>query len=284
MSKFTGLVEMTTVQRNRMLAGCIDYDFEKMVCGADEMKSLGIMDLMIAHGIREDQWQMNSCTGFGMAHVASVMFWLATGTWRQFNPHWCYRNAQLIDGIRGDNGATIDGVTEAAMRDGLLPQDVENDGVKEFPFLKNQYNATYPASARQLAAKRKVGYKVHLKTWQAMMNFLISGQGGIVVGGPWGNWSPDASGVCRRFAAGGGGHCRGRVDIKQINGEWVIVEPNSHFENYGDRGFGYITQEFAEAELRSSQFVAIGVSDLKLAPGDKPTPRKRRFVNFTGKA
>jgi len=285
MSEFTGLVEMTPAQREQLVAQCIDFDFGNLVCSADEIESANIQELMIQNKIREDQFRMNSCAGFGVAHAAATAFYFATGYWREFNPHWSYRRGQEIDGIRGDNGATIHGVVTAAMRSGLLPDDIENDGKKEFPYPRDNYGFQYPASATTLAAERKIGYMANLTSWEAMFNFIVARQGAIVIGGPWGNWRPGPGGVCNSFVDGGGGHARCRNDIVKLDsGEWALLEPNSHFENYGDRGFGKMTRRFVEQELRSRNFVAIGVSDIKLAPGDKPTPRKRRFVNFTGKA
>lgn len=283
MSEFTGLIEMTGEQKEKLLASCIDFDFGNLVCSDDDIESANIQELMIANKIREDQYNMNSCAGFGMAHAGATAFYFQTGTWREFNPHWSYRRGQEINGIRGDSGATIHGVVTAAMKSGMLVDDIENDGVKEFPYPRDNYNFQYPASAATLAAERKIGYMANLTSWEAMFNFIVARQGAIVIGGPWGGWKPASNGVCTRFASGGGGHARCRNDINKKNGEWTILEVNSHFVNYGDRGFGHMTRQFVESELRDRSFVAIGVSDLTLKPGDKPTPRRRRFVNFTGK-
>lgn len=235
---------------------------------------------MIANKIREDQFRMNSCAGFGTIHAAAVGFWLATGVWRSFNPLWTYRRGQEIDGIRGDNGATIYGVTESAKRNGLLVQDIENDGKKEYPFPRDQYNFAFPGSCVNLAKERTVGYTVELKSFQAMLNFLQAGQGAIVIGGPWGNWSPDRNGFCDRFVSGGGGHARAYVDWATFDRRARLVEANSHFESYGDDGFAYHSEEFVNAQCSDRNFVAIGISDIKLSEGDKPKQRKHRFVKL----
>jgi hypothetical protein len=262
-------------------SAAIDYDFEQFLCSGDMPDTRDIMQLMIDNKIREDQFRMNSCAGFGTVHGGSTTFWLSTGVWRAFNPHWTYRKGQARDRIKGDRGATIHNVVESGKIDGLLVQDVENDGRKEFPFPRDQYDFQYPPQASEIAAKRKIGYSAVLRSYQACLNFLQAGQGAIVIGGPWGNWSPDRNGICRRFAGGGGGHARAYVDWKKIGSDFCLVEANSHFESYGDDGFGYHTPEFVDAQFRDGRFVAIGISDIALGPGDKPKQRPhRRYVKL----
>jgi hypothetical protein len=264
--------------REQLAAQCLDYDFGNFVCSGEIPDTRGVKEIMR----RDDQWSMNSCAGFGLTNSAEVAFWLQTGVWRQFNPHWSYRRGQEKSNIRGDSGATIDGVVRGAKENGLLPEDVQNDGIAEFPFPKNDYNFQYPATATTLAHDRRIGYSVELKSWQACVNFLQAGQGAIVIGGPWGNWKPLAGGICRRFASGGCGHARAYVDWIHIGGELMLVEANSHFASYGVNGFAFHTESFVSQQLSDRYFVAIGVSDVSLGPGDKPKQRRhRRFVKLT---
>jgi hypothetical protein len=279
--RFTGY-DPAREPREKLVAAALDYDFEQFRCSGDIPPTRGIKDLMRQNGVREDQWAMNACAGFGMVHGSAVGFYLATGVWRTFNPHWTYRLGQKRDGINGDNGATIHNVVESGKLDGLLPQDVENDGKKEFPFPRDQYNFRYPPIAAGIAKDRKVGYSVVLRSFRAILNFLQAGQGAVIIGGPWGNWRPDANGICRQFRSGGGGHARAYVDWVTINGEVMLDEANSHFLTYGDEGHAYHTESFVDAQCRDPQFVAIGVSDISLGPGDKPKQRRhRRFVKLT---
>ncbi len=268
--------------REALRAACLDYDFAKFVCSGDIPDTRNLKELMRQYRIREDQWRMNACAGFGMIHASATAFWLATGTWRTFNPHWTYRKGQARDGIRGDNGATIHNVVVSGKQDGLLVQDIENDGRKEFAFPRDQYNFQYPGEAAAIAKQRCVGYSVELRSFEAMLKFLMAGQGGIVIGGPWGNWRPDSKGYCHEYHGGGGGHARARVDWMKKNGKWWLVDPNSHFETFGDDGFYYVDEDFVEAECRDPNFVAIGISDISLGPGDKPKQRRhRRFVKLS---
>lgn len=274
---FTGYVPANE-PRELLRAQCIEYDFEKFVCSGDIPETRGIKDKMR----RDDQYRMNSCAGFGLTNAAEVGWWLKTGDNRQFNPLWTYRLGQALDGIRGDNGATIHNVVQSGKRHGLLAEDVENDGKVEYPFPRDDYDFRFPSVCAEIAKKRTIGYSAELKSWQACVNFLQAGQGAIVIGGPWGNWRPNAAGVCDTFRGGGGGHARAYVDWIHIDGELMLVEANSHFTTYGDNGFGYHTQRFVDGQFSDRFFVAIGVSDITLGPGDEPKQRRhRRFVRLT---
>ncbi len=273
---FTGYVPENE-PRELLTAQCIEYDFEQFTCSGDIPETRGIKDKMR----RDDQYNMNSCAGFGMTNASEVGWWLKTGDNRQFNPLWTYRHGQARDGIRGDNGATIHNVVQSGKLDGLLAEDFENDGKAEQPYVRD-YNYRFPGQCADIAAQRKIGYSVELKSWQACVNFLQGGQGAIVIGGPWGNWRPNAAGVCDVFRGGGGGHARAYVDWITIGGRLMLVEANSHFDSYGEHGFGYHTQRFVDGQFSDRFFVAIGVSDISLGPGDEPKQRRhRRFVKLT---
>ncbi len=274
MSEFTGYL-IDEENRLELAANSIDFDFAEIVCG-DFPDTRGIKKLMQ----RTDQYRMNSCGGFGMAHASNVAWFCQTGQWREFNPLFAYREGQKKCGINGDRGVTIGGVTSAGKDVGLLVKDVEGDGTIEFPYFQD-YNHQFPAEVYRIAALRKVGYTAVLRSWDAMMGFLRSNQGGIVVGGPWGNWAPDKNGVYRNYRGGGGGHARALVDWEKRGNEYVLVEANSHFKSFGDNGFGYVPRDFMEDQLSDGRFIAIGVSDIKLPPGDVPKHRPyRRFVKF----
>lgn len=264
--------------RQLLTAQCIDFDFGNFVCSGDIPETRGIKDLMR----RDDQYRMNSCAGLGCTHAGEVSWWLNTGVWRQFAPHWTYTRGQRRDGIRGDNGATIHNVVVSGKEDGFLPEDVDNDGREEFPYPRDNYAFQYPPSASEHARHRRVGYSVELRSWDACKNFLQAGQGAIVIGGPWGNWRPNSAGICDNFEDGGGGHARAYIDWITINGRLYLVEVNSHFRSYGVNGFAFHSERFISQQFRSRWFVAIGISDISLGPGDKPKQRRhRRFVKLT---
>jgi hypothetical protein len=122
-------------ERAALTAQCLDFDIMQLVAAADLPPTRGIKELMR----RDDQYQMSSCAGFGGTNSAEVTFFLQTGRWKQFNPLWTYRRGQEYSNIRGDNGATINGVVTGMKKNGLLPEDLNDDGKAEYPYVV-QYN------------------------------------------------------------------------------------------------------------------------------------------------
>ena len=145
-------------ERAALSAQCMKFDIMSLMCVGDIPDTRGIKDLMR----RDDQHQMNSCAGFGMTNTGEVCHFNQTGVWRQFNPLWAYRRGQEISNIRGDNGATIHGVVQAAKMKGLLPEDIDNDGKAEYPY-KVDYNFAFPRDCYDIAAKWTIGYSIELR-------------------------------------------------------------------------------------------------------------------------
>lgn len=249
--------------RAGLTANAIKFDIMSLNCTGDIPDTRGIKDLMR----RDDQHQMNSCAGFGMTNALEVCHYNQTHVWRQFNPLWSYRRGQELDGIRGDNGATIFGVTQAAKTKGGLPEDIDNDGKAEYPY-KIDYNFPFPRDCYDIAANWTIGYTIELHGFDQILRFLQTGQGAVVVGGAWGNWKLSSAGIATRFVSGGGGHARAYVDWITINGVVHLVEVNSHYKTYGDNGFAYHTKHFVDSQAQDKWTVTIGCSDLKT-----PEPR-----------
>lgn len=250
-------------ERAALKASCIKFDIMSLMCVGDIPDTRGLKDLMR----RDDQHQMNSCSGFGMTHTGEVCHYNQTGVWRQFNPLWSYRRGQEVSNIRGDTGATIHGVVQAAKVKGFLPEDIDNDGKSEYPY-KVDYNFPFPRDCYDIAAKWLVGYSIELNGFDQILRFLQTGQGAVIVGGAWGNWKPDSKGIATRFVSGGGGHARAYIDWITINGVVHLVEINSHYKTYGDNGFAYHTKQFVDSQAQDKWTVTIGCSDLK-----SPEPR-----------
>lgn len=244
-------------QKDLLSAMCLDFDVMSLVCG-DLPPTRGIKELMR----RSDQGPVNSCVGFGATHAAMVSLFNQTGVWRFLHPMWSYRRAQEQSNIRGDRGATIHGLARSAKVDGFLPEDFDGDGQPESVYTTN-YNMRFPEEAASVAKQWLLGYSIELTSFDACLRFLQAGQGAIITGGPWGNWKPNAAGVCTKYRSGGGGHSRAYVDWITINGDLHLVEANSHGSRWGDDGFSYHTKGFVDSQCRDNSFVAIGLSDLQ---------------------
>ena len=266
MVEFTGYNPELEDKRS-LWANSLRFDIMSLTCQSDLPPTRGIKELMR----RDDQFRMNSCSGFGMTNTGETTYFLQTGKWRQFNPLWSYRRGQEQSNIRGDSGATIDGVVKAAKSIGFLPEDIDGDGKPEYPY-KVQYNFPFPDSCRSIASQWKIGYSLYLEGFDQILRFLQTNQGAVIVGGAWGNWRPDSRGICRTFRSGGGGHARAYVDWITIDGEIFLVEANSHGTTYGDNGFSYQSKSFIDQQARDRWTVTIGCSDLK-----SPEPRVIRW-------
>lgn len=261
--EFTGYdprMENRAALREQCLHG---FNIMDLTADSDLPPTRGIKELMR----RDDQARMNSCSGFGMTNSAEVTFFLQTGKWRQFNPLWSYRRGQEISGIRGDRGATIHGVVTAASKTGLLPEDLDNDGKAEYPYVVD-YNFPFPRDCYGYAGKWKIGYKLELRGFDEILRFLQTNQGAVIVGGAWGNWKPNADGIANRFYAGGGGHARAYIDWITIDNKILLVEVNSHYKTYGKNGYAFHTKTFVDGQAKDKWTVTIGVSDLS-----NPEPR-----------
>ena len=246
-------------------ASCLDFDMMQLEPLGDVPDTRGIKDKME----RSDQGQVSSCTGFGLTHAAEVSYFNATQQWRQFHPMWSYHEGQKESNIRGDRGATIHGVVKAAKK-GMLPEDWDNDGTPETVYRPN-YRMTYPDGSRQIASQWRVGYSIGLRTFDAMLRFLQTGQGAIITGESWGGWRPNSSGIVTTWRRGGGGHACAIVDWITIRGVVYLVHANSHGSRWGDRGFAYLSRKMVDARGRDRSFTGVGISDLKY-------PEVRRVV------
>jgi hypothetical protein len=282
-SEFTGY-ELGCEDLAALKAECVDIDFAQLVCGDDQLQSRGMFELFTKNKIRRCQGGIGSCAGAATCHAGASVYYMQAGNFRVFNPMWTYKLGQKRFGARGaQSGTSIQSVVKSGKEDGLLPEDIERDGKLEFPYSDRDYNKLFSASAAEVAKNWKFGFAVQIKSWDALVKGIGTGILSVITGGPWGNWKPDAQGICRKFRSGGGGHARCYNDIKFLpSGEILACEPNSHYDTWGVNGWTFHSREFFEAQLQDPSFVAIGVSDMTLGP-DKVLPKPRkvpRFVKF----
>jgi len=250
--------------KEALIAQCIDFDVNELVVQGDLPETRNIKEVMR----RDDQGRISSCAGFGMTGAGEVTYFLQTGKWRQFNPMWSYRRGQEVNNIRGDSGATIEGVVTAAKKVGFLPEDFNNDGTPECIYVED-YNMKFPQNAAEIAADWQIGYSINLKGFDENLKFLQANQGAIIVGGSWGNWRPNNRGICDSYSGGGGGHARSYIDWITIDGVIYLVECNSHYNTYGVNGFAFHSKRFVDSQASDRFTVTIGVSDLS-----SPEPRE----------
>ena len=235
-------------ERKLLSAQCLEFDVMSLQPASDPPLTRGIKDLMCC-GDQSD----TASTGYGMTTAAAVAFYIQTGVWRQFNPLWTYRHAQMVSDVQGAIGSTVYGSLYSAMCDGLLPEST-------YPVVN--YSHQFPQVCYAKAYQWRIGYSLELKGFNAILRFLQTNQGGVVTGGAWGNWAPNSRGICERFISGSNGRCRAYIDWTTIDGKIHLVEASSADQTYGDNGFSYHTQIFVDSQAQDKNTVTIGVSDL----------------------
>jgi hypothetical protein len=210
------------------------------------------------------EWQKrNDCAGHGSTSTGEAAFTHQTGLVIQFSPHYSYRKAQIIDGIRGDNGATISGCVESAMKDGLCP-------LQYCPYPAN-YSSPITQEMDERAADYKIGSYGEVHQYDEVIACLISGLGihwglGYDFSGPGGN-------VLDRFSGRGPGHATAllgystRKDKRGRNYVWLA---NS---GYPTPGFYEVAPDAVQKALDQPRTVALSMSRLSY-----PMPAPVRYA------
>lgn len=260
--------------RANLEATAADYDWGSLVCGDDTPEKFSIADWWPV----EFQGPIGSCAGQAASGAAEIEHYKLTGQPIAFNANFTYIEGQRYSkSLFGrDNGATIDGVVRSTKEKGCAPMDWDKDGRIDYPY-PDRYTTNIPQQAYQYASKYKIGYHAVLKNWDEIIKFLKT-QGTVVVGGDWGRWGPDASGLCTRFTSGGGGHAWiicGWDETKKTFSEDVLEGVNSHGKRWARKGFHYMTRRFIDQFLAARWTVAIGISRLSV-----PGPTKYSFEQW----
>jgi hypothetical protein len=226
---------------------------------------------MVRH---DDQGNMGSCGGHANSNCGEYLWLIAEGDKqfsdaKQFSRLYAYLEAQRIDRLLGrDAGSTISGGLKVAYA-----------GYLEEKFLR--YSTPYPANARSVVTEemrdKATAFKVRshawLKSYDAIFNYLASGQGSIFVGTVWNNSFYASNGVLESVSLrNGGGHAYaflGYSKRKDSVGRNYLWRKNSHSnDNWTEVSPRVIDQ------LAGHNFTAIvGMSDL-----ETPKPRP---VDFT---
>ena len=249
----------------------IDYDFECLPMLGDAPEVYDPRDWWRM----ENQGAVGRCAGMASSSVGEMCFNRQSKGKKiiQFNGHasyiWAQKNSRGLFG--SDRGSTIHGNVKAAKEIGFCPMDWDKDGRVDYP-LPPRYTTDIPQQAEIYAAQYKIGYSAFLETFDAILNFLRGGQGGVFVGGSWGNWRPSREGIADRFSGGGGGHawCILGWDVSRSRfSEDLLLAANSHGTRSWVNGWCYLTRDFIKQFTRHQHTVIAGMSDLT-----DPEPRK----------
>ena len=263
--------------KESLIASAVDFAFESMPLADDPPV---IWDPR-PHWRVENQGSVGRCAGMAASSVAEICYHrqlpgadrlFRVDKWIHFNGHFSYIRAQSrTKRLYGrDRGSPLPSNVLAAKEDGFCPIDWNGDGTVDYP-MPRRYTTKLPEGAMDLAQTYKVGYHAYLETFDGILQFLRSGQGGVFVGGPWGKWRP-RNGVCNTFKGGGSGHAWAILgwDIsRQTVNEDVLLAVNSHGKRSWTQGWTQLTRNFIRQFADHPHTVIAGMSDLS-----GPEPRK----------
>jgi hypothetical protein len=193
---------------------------------------------------------------------------ISTGQVTQFSPLFAYLMTQRIDGIRGDQGSTIDGGRRCTMEFGACPLEV-------CPYPNPvHYTTNIPDGAADAASKFKIRSYTMIKSYQDGQTFLSSGQGGIEIGISWPDeWMDTQGETLESFRPGNGGHSvcflgySRRTDNNREHYWWLANSWGP--DKWGDSGWMEVSPACVRQMLQNRDTVMVGLSDLTT-----PTPRK----------
>lgn len=216
--------------------------------------------------LTEDQLQVGSCQGQMLSTVAEMAIKAATGQVVQLSAMWAYLQSQKIDRIRGDNGSTLSGGSEAAQTVGLCLQTL-------FPY-PGYYTTITPAGCAADAATRKLRMSQALPDYEAVAKWLRHGIGGVGIGIGWNRYcEPDVNGCVLKYASGGGGHAIALVDwngkFKDEYKRPFIELKNSWSRRWGVNGSAFIHPQVIDYWCKNE--TVMGYSDMQ---GDGVYPRE----------
>lgn len=215
----------------------------------------------------ENQLQQGSCQGQARTSAQEVAYYRQTaGEVIQLCRQWAYVKTQEIDGIRGDNGSTIEGGAESAEKDGTCLESFA-------PYTGNYFTRFSEAAVADAKTRLMVTHQ-SLPNYDAVLRWLVHGIGGIVIGIRWNrSCEPNGRNAIESYNSNlpSGGHALALVDwTKSLNdtaGRPYIVMANSWGKTWGDNGVAYISPTVIE-QWCSTQTV-IGYSEM-VGDGIKP--------------
>lgn len=190
-----------------------------------------------------NQLKVSACAGFSGALVKAICYWRHTGRTEVFSALGCYILAQRLDGIRGDNGATLSGVQRVLTQHGLCLDS-------EWPF-RGRYDAREP--------NPKPRYLYRLKNSKPIKDVGLAFewlQAGLPIhwGISWGR-EMDREVVDSFTGRGGGGHAIVTWLLK--DNDTAICE-NSWGERWNGDGCHVWTRKAIGQMLKHKWTVAIG--------------------------
>lgn len=250
----TGGYRIDLERRDLLEAGSTGIDFDGLMRGFAEPEEI---DPRSYHKT-ENQGSVGSCQGHDLSTCVEHCYHVAVGEVKQFSRAYAYYATQVIDGISGDQGSTIEGGVRLAKERGLPPEE-------NWPY-NGQYDPRPPGGWQaqyEAAAPWKIRSHTVLRSYADVYRYLASGVGAVTIGTAWG-LNPQ-NGVCESFNPGGGGHATpflGYSKRKDSQGRKYLWKLNSWGNGWGINGWAEIAPRAVDQMFGHQFTVMIGVSDL----------------------
>lgn len=187
----------------------------------------------------EDQKQQGACQGHAKTSAEETALYRQTGgAITQLSRQFSYITSQLIDGIRGDRGSTMEGGARASQKYGSC--------LEELAPYSGQYYTQFSQGAYADAKKRTLTTFMKLENYDQVLRWLAHGIGGITIGIGWNSsCEPDGQGRLTKYRSGGGGHALAWLDWTKMHvdsqGRPFIEMFNSWGKRWGFNGRAFLS-------------------------------------------
>jgi hypothetical protein len=202
-----------------------------------------------------NQGNQGACQGHMLAQLFAICFWLATGRLELFSRAYAYYKSQVHDGIKGDNGSTLNAGVRVS-REGMCLE-------KDFPY-PAEYDPRIPDNLPlnfRLTATRPLRTVEEIDAWED--SGLPFG-----FGGPWNATANREVIDAYNPNAGGGGHAFTFFG-QESNGTSKMI--NSWGKQWMQDGMSQWTKDSLRKALRHPWVVIIGFSpDAMSFPNQTP--------------
>lgn len=224
--------------------GTNEFQFSRSLASlAINLPPVNIADLPESQAVAawmqiEDQQQQGACQGHAKTDAEELATWRQTqGQVVQYSRQFSYITSQMIDGIRGDRGSTIEGGARASQKYGACKEELA-------PY-NGRYYTEFSQEAYADAKKRTLTTFSRLENYDEVLRWLAWGIGGVVIGIGWnGTMEPDGQGRVENYRSGGGGHALALLDwnkkILDAGGRPYIDMFNSWGKRWGFNGRAFI--------------------------------------------
>lgn len=206
----------------------------------------------------KDQGQVGACSGFSRSYCMEALSNGIGGQGIEFSPMFAYLTNQKVDGITGDQGATISGGIKASRQYGNAPDEL-------FPF-PGRYVSQIPQECFPAAEKHQLLAHTAITSADECRQAIGSGFP-VYLGIMW-DGSMDTPVLDSYRPGRGGGHA---ICLLGYEGDYLLML-NSWSESWGDRGWAKWRMSAVDQMIKHQWSEFFAVSEI-----ENPTPREWNY-------